>query len=135
MISAMQSFAQDELKLSEAFLKSVQEKNFALLKPWLGPNTKALQDKWQQVIDNAHREGFNIKSVKIDRIVAAAQVPKLPAKFFIAVYTYDGKEWDDLLLMVNKQQKIKLIDIPLTSYMFTLYEDRRGKNISDAEKH
>lgn len=135
LFSAVQSFAQDELNLSEAFLKSVQEKKFSVLKPWVGPNTKSLQEKWQQVVDNSHRDGFDIKSIKIDRIIAAKQVPNLPAKFFIAVYQYDGKEWDDLLLLVSKEKKIKLVDIPLSSYMFGLNEDRRGKNLRDAEKH
>ncbi|MBK8610079.1 MAG: hypothetical protein IPL84_09050 [Chitinophagaceae bacterium] len=133
--SATQLFAQDELKLSEAFLKSVQEKNFALMKPWLGQNVNAMKEKWQQVVNNAHRGGFDIKLVKIKNIVPGRQIPNLPMKSIIAVYEYDGKDWDDLLLMITMDKKIKLVEIPLSSYMFALNEGRRGKNIKDAENN
>jgi hypothetical protein len=135
LLSSTSLFAQDELKLAEAFLKSVQDKNFTLLKPWLGPNAKTMQVKWQQVVDKSHRDGFDIKSIKIKNLVPGEQVPGLPMKSIIAVYEYDGKEWDDLLLMITSDKKIKLAEIPLTSYMFALNEDRRGKNIRDSKKN
>lgn len=135
IFASLQATAQDELKLSEAFLKSVQDKNFVLLQPWLGQNAKTIKEKWQKVVDQAHREGFAIRSVKIKNLVPGEKLPNLPMKSIIAVYEYDGKEWDDLLLMVTTDKKIKLIEIPLTSYMFALNEDRRGKNLADANKN
>lgn len=131
LLSATTLFAQTEQKLGEAFLKSVQEKNFALLKPWLGKNTKTLQEKWKQVVENAHRNGFDINAVKIKIVMSGEQVPNLPMKTIIAIYEYDGKEWDDLLLMISTGEKPKLVEIPLTSYMFKLDEERRGKNRID----
>lgn len=128
-------FAQTETELANAFLKSVQDKNFELLKPWLGPNVKIMQIKWQQVVNNAQREGFNIKEVKIKKILAGRQIPDLALKSIIAVYEYNGKEWDDLLLMITTDEKIKLAEIPLTSYMFTLNEERRGNNIKDSKRN
>jgi hypothetical protein len=53
LLSATPAFAQDEMKIGEAFLKSVQEKNFTLLKPWLGANAKTMQEKWNKVVENA----------------------------------------------------------------------------------
>jgi len=131
LLSATPLFAQPEQKLSEAFLKSVQEKNFALLKPWLGRNAKTMQTKWKEVVENAHRNGFDIKAVKIKMVMSGEQVPNLPMKTIIAIYEYDGKEWDDLLLMITTAQQPKLAEIPLTSYMFILDEQRRGKNRID----
>jgi hypothetical protein len=131
LLSATTLFAQTELKLSEAFLKSVQEKNFSLLKPWLGGNTKTMQEKWKQVVENAHRNGFDIKAVKIKNVMMGEQVPNMPMKTIIAIYEYDGKEWDDLVLMMTNGKQPKLVEIPLTSYMFTLTEERRGKNRID----
>lgn len=127
-------FAQTETELANAFLKSVQEKNFELLKPWLGPNVKIMQEKWQKIVNNAHREGFNIKDVKIKEVLPGRQIPEIPLKSIIAVYDYDGKEWDDVLLMITTDEKIKLAEIPLTSYMFTLNEERRGNNIKDSKR-
>jgi hypothetical protein len=124
-------FAQTEQKLGEVFLKSVQEKNFSLLKPWLGKNAKTIQEKWKQVIENAHRNGFDINAVKIKIVLPGEQVPNMPLKTIIAIYEYDGKEWDDLVLMITTSQKPKLVEIPLTSYMFKLNEERRGKNRID----
>ena len=124
-------FAQTEQKLGEAFLKSVQEKNFSLLKPWLGSNAKTMQEKWKQVVENAHRNGFNIKAVKIKNVVAGEQVPNMPMKTIIAIYEYDGKEWDDLVLMMTLGKQPKLVEIPLTYYMFNLDEERRGRNRID----
>jgi len=131
LLSATPVFAQSEQKISEAFLKSVQEKNFTLLKPWLGRNAKTMQEKWNQVVENAHRNGFDIKAVKIKIVMMGEQVPNLPMKSIIAIYEYDGKEWDDLLLMITTGQQPKLAEIPLTSYMFKLDEARRGKNRID----
>ena len=131
LLSATTLFAQTEQKLGEAFLKSVQEKNFALLKPWLGKNTKSLQEKWKQVVENAHRNGFDIKAVKIKYVMLGEQVPNMPMKTIIAIYELDGKEWDDLVLMISTGEKPKLLEIPLTSYMFMLDEQRRGKNRID----
>lgn len=131
LLSATTLFAQTEQKMGEDFLKSVQEKNFALLKPWLGKNAKTLQDKWKQVVENAHRNGFDIQSVKIKFLMAGEQVPNMPMKTVIAIYDYDGKEWDDLVLMISTGKQPKLVEIPLTSYMFKLDEERRGKNRID----
>jgi hypothetical protein len=86
LLSSTSLFAQDELKLAEAFLKSVQDKNFTLLKPWLGPNAKTMQVKWQQVVDKSHRDGFDIKSIKIKNLVPGEKVPGLHMKTIIAVY-------------------------------------------------
>lgn len=127
-------FAQTETELANAFLKSVQEKNFELLKPWLGPNVKIMQEKWQKIVNNAHRDGFNVKDIKIKEVLPGGQIPDMPVKSIIAVYKYDGKEWDDLLLMITTDEKIKLAEIPLTSYMFTLNEERRGNNIKDSKR-
>ncbi len=135
LFTTTQVLAQDEVKLSEAFLKSVQDKNFTLLKPWLGANAKPMQEKWQQVVNNAHREGFDIKAIEIKSVLPGEQIPNLPLKSIIAVYEYDGKEWDDLLLMVTTGKQVKLAEIPLASYMFALEEGRRGKNISDSKKN
>ncbi len=131
LLSATTLFAQTEQKLGEDFLKSVQEKNFALLKPWLGKNAKTMQEKWKQVVENAHRNGFDIKAVKIKFVTAGEQVPNMPMKTIIAIYEYDGKEWDDLVLMISTGKQPKLVEIPLTSYMFKLDEERRGKNRID----
>lgn len=131
LLSATTLFAQTEQKLGEAFLKSVQEKNFSLLKPWLGKNTKSLQEKWKQVVENAHRNGFDINAVKIKNVMMGEQVPNMPMKTIIAIYEYDGKEWDDLVLMMTTGKQPKLAEIPLTSYMFKLDEERRGKNRID----
>ena len=128
LLSSTTVFAQQEQKLCDAFLTSVKEKNFALLKPWLGANAKTMQEKWQQVVDNAHRPGFDIKLVSIKNVVAGEQVPNMPMKTIIALYDYDGKEWDDLLLMISTGKQVKLVEIPLTSYMFKLDDQRRGKN-------
>ena len=128
-------FAQTETELANAFLKSVQDKNFELLKPLLGPNVKIMQIKWQQVVNNAHREGFNVMQLKIKKVVPGHQIPDLALKSIIAVYEYNGKEWDDLLLMITTDEKIKLAEIPLTSYMFTLNEERRGNNIKDSKRN
>jgi len=128
LLSSTTVFAQQEQKLCDAFLRSVQEKNFVLLKPWLGANAKTMQEKWQQVVDNAHRPGFDIKLVSIKNVVAGEQVPNMPMKTIIALYDYDGKEWDDLLLMISTGKQVKLVEIPLTSYMFKLDDQRRGKN-------
>lgn len=128
LLSSTTVFAQQEQKLCDAFLTSVKEKNFALLKPWLGDNAKTMQEKWQQVVDNAHRPGFDIKLVSIKNVVAGEQVPNMPMKTIIALYDYDGKEWDDLLLMISTGKQVKLVEIPLTSYMFKLDDQRRGKN-------
>ncbi len=131
LLSATTLFAQTEQKLGEAFLKSVQEKNFALLKPWLGKNTKSLQEKWKLVVENAHRNGFDIMAVKIKNVMSGEQVPNMPMKTVIAIYEYDGKEWDDLVLMMTTGKQPKLAEIPLTSYMFKLDGERRGKNRID----
>jgi hypothetical protein len=131
LLLATTLFAQTEQKLGEAFLKSVQEKNFSLLKPWLGSNTKTIQEKWKKVVENAHRNGFDIKAVKIKNVMAGEQVPNMPMKTIIAIYEYNGKEWDDLVLMITTGQKPKLVEIPLTSYIFKLAEERRGKNRID----
>lgn len=131
LLSATTLFAQTEQKLGEDFLKSVQEKNFALLKPWLGKNTKTLQEKWKLVVENAHRKGFDIMAVKIKNVMSGEQVPNMPMKTVIVIYEYDGKEWDDLVLMISSGQKPKLAEIPLTSHMFKLDEERRGKNRID----
>ena len=90
--------------------------------------------KWQKIVNNAHRQGFDIKDVKIKEVLPGRQIPDLPVKSIIAVYTYDGKEWDDVLLMITTDEKIKLAEIPLTSYMFTLNEERRGNNIKDSKR-
>lgn len=124
-------FAQTEQKLCDDFLRSVQGKNFALLKPWLGSNAKTMQEKWKQVVENAHRNGFDIKAVTVKKIIPGEEVPNVPMKTIIAIYEYDGKEWDDLVLMITSGQKPKLVEIPLTSYMFKLVEERRGKNRKD----
>jgi hypothetical protein len=124
-------FAQTEQKLGEAFLKSVQENNFSLLKPWLGGNTKTMHKKWEQVVENAHRNGFDINAVKIKNTMYGEQVPNSPMKTVIVIYEYNGKEWDDLVLMMTTGNKPKLAEIPLTGYMFTLNEERRGKNRID----
>ena len=126
--------AQSDTELANAFLKSVQEKNFDLLKPWLGPNVKIMQQKWQKIVNNAHRQGFDIKDVKIKEVLAGRQIPDLPVKSIIAVYKYDGKEWDDILLMITPGDKITLAEIPLTSHMFMLDEERRGNNIKDSKR-
>ncbi len=131
LLSATTLYAQTEQKLCEDFLKSVKTKNFALLKPWLGKNAKTMQEKWKQVVENAHRNGFDIKAVKIKVVIPGEQVPNMPMKTIIAIYEYDGKEWDDLLLMISTGKQPKLIEFPLTSYMFKLDEDRRGKNRID----
>jgi hypothetical protein len=131
LLSATTLFAQTEQKLGEAFLKSVQEKNFDLLKPWLGKNTKTLYKKWDQVIENAYRNGFDIKAVKIKNVMSGEQVPNMIMKTIIVIYEYDGKEWDDLVLMITTGKQPKLAEIPLTSYMFKLDEERRGKNRID----
>ncbi|MBK8521739.1 MAG: hypothetical protein WAT20_07780 [Ferruginibacter sp.] len=131
LLSATTLFAQTEQKMGEDFLRSVQEKNFALLKPWLGKNAKTMQEKWNQVVENAHRNGFDVKAVKIKFVTAGEQVPNMPMKTIIAVYEYDGKEWDDLVLMITTGKQPKLVEIPLTSYMFKLDEGRRGKNRID----
>ena len=104
------------------------------MKPWLGHNSKAFKEKWQQVIDNATQAGLDLKSISIKRVEQGEKIPGLPMESVIAVYEYDGKEWDDLLLMVTVDKNIKLVEIPLSSYMFALYEGRRGKNIKDAKK-
>lgn len=132
IFASAQLFAQTETELANAFLKSVQDKNFELLKPWLGPNVKIMQIKWQKIVNNAHREGFNVMQLKIKKIERGQQIPDLPVKSIIAVYEYNGKEWDDLLLMITTDANIKLAEIPLTNYMFTLDEERRGKNRKDA---
>ena len=134
LFASVHVFAQTETELANAFLKSVQDKNFDLLKPWLGPNVKIMRQKWQKIVNNAHRQGFDIKDVKIKEVLPGRQIPDLPVKSIIAVYKYDGKEWDDLLLMITTDEKIKLAEIPLTSYMFTLNEERRGKNIKDSKR-
>jgi len=135
LLFSLSLFAQqDEKKFCEQFLVSVQKKDFSLLKEWLGPNSKSIQEKWQKLVANAHRDGFKISGIKIKEIVTGKQIPGLPVKSIIAVYEYEGKEWDDLLLMVTTDKKIKLAEIPLTSYMFMLDEERRGKNIADAKK-
>ena len=131
LLSATTLCAQTEQKLGEAFLKSVQEKNFSLLKPWLGKKTKPLEEKWKQVVENAHRNGFDIMAVKIKVVMPGEQVPNMPLKSIIAIYEYDGKEWDDLVLMITTGKQQKLAEIPLTSYMFKLDEGRRGKNRID----
>lgn len=131
LVSSTTVFAQQEQKLCDAFLKSVQDKNFSLLKPWLGANAKTMQEKWLQVVNNAHRPGLDIKSISIKKVVAGEQVPNMPMKTIVALYEYDGKEWDDLLLMISTGKQIKLIEIPLTSYMFKLDEERRGKNFKE----
>jgi hypothetical protein len=131
LLSATTLFAQTEQKLGEAFLKSVQEKNFDLLKPWLGKNTKTLHKKWEQVIENAHRNGFDIKAVKIKNVMSGEQIPGSAMKTVIVIYEYDGKEWDDLVFMMTNSKQPKLAEIPLTSYMFSLNEERRGKNRID----
>jgi len=87
------------------------------------------------VIYFAHREGFNIASVTIKKIIPGEQIPGLPLKSIIAVYEYDNKEWDDLMLMITLDKTIKLAEIPVTSYMFMLNDERRGKNIRDAAKN
>ena len=134
VFASTQLFAQTETELANAFLRSVQDKNFELLKPWLGPNVKIMQEKWQKIVNNAHREGFNIKDVKIKEVLPGRQIPDLPVKSIIAVYKYDGKEWDDISLMITNEGPIKLAEIPLTSYMFTLNEERRGNNIKDSKR-
>lgn len=48
-------------------------------------------------------------------------------KSFIAVYEYEGKDQDDLLLMVTIDKKMKLAETPLTSYMFILNKKRGVK--------
>ncbi len=131
LLSSIQLVAQHEQKIGEAFLRSVQEKNFTLLKPWLGANEKAIQEKWQQVVNNAHRKGFNIKAVTIKKVVTGDLFTKLAMKGIIAVYEYEGKEWDDLLLMVSTDKEMKLVEIPSTTYMFNLNEERRGRNAAD----
>jgi hypothetical protein len=130
-LSATPVFAQDEMKIGEAFLKSVQEKNFTLLKPWLGANAKTMQEKWNKVVENAHRNGFDIKAVKIKKVVPGEKIAGLPMKNIIALYDYNGKEWDDLVLMITTDKQPKLVEIPLTSYMFKLEEERRGRNTGD----
>ena len=131
LLSATTLFAQTEQKLGEAFLKSVQEKNFSLLKPWLGGNAKTMQKKWEQVVENAHRNGFDIKAVKIKYVMSVKQVPNVQMKTVIVIYEYNGKEWDDLVLIMTTGKKPKLAEIPLTSYMFKLDEEKRGKNRID----
>lgn len=131
LLSATPAFAQDEMKIGEAFLKSVQEKNFTLLKPWLGANAKTMQEKWNKVVENAHRKGFDIKAVKIKKVVPGEKIANLPMKNIIALYDYNGKEWDDLVLMITTDKQPKLAEIPLTSYMFKLEEERRGRNTGD----
>ncbi len=128
-------FAQAELQLAENFLKSVQEKKFSLMKPWLGPNAVKMEEKWKQVVEQAHREGFSIATVKIKKIIPGEQIPGLPLKSIIAIYEYDDKEWDDLLLMITMDKSVKLAEIPVTSYMFMLNDERRGKNTRDAAKN
>ena len=127
--------AQAELQLAETFLRSVQEKKFSLMKPWLGNNAAKMEGKWKQVVEQAHREGFTISSVKIKKIIPGEQIPGLPLKSIIAIYEYDDKEWDDLLLMITMDKSVKLAEIPVTSYMFMLNDERRGKNTRDAAKN
>lgn len=128
-------FAQAELQLAENFLRSVQEKKFSLMKPWLGHNAVKMEEKWKQVVEQAHREGFSIATVKIKKIIPGEQIPGLPLKSIIAIYEYDDKEWDDLLLMITMDKSVKLAEIPVTSYMFMLNDERRGKNTRDAAKN
>lgn len=131
LFTSTQLFAQNEQKIAEAFLKSVQQKDFSLLKPWVGENAKTMQEKWQQVVNNAHRKGFNVKSVTIKKIVNGDVFSKLEMKGIIAVYEYEGKDWDDLLLMVSTGKEMKLVEIPLTTYMFKMDAERRGRNSAD----
>ena len=39
------------------------------------------------------------------------------------------------MLMITMDKTIKLAEIPVTSYMFMLNDERRGKNIRDAAKN
>jgi hypothetical protein len=83
------------------------------------------------VVENAHRNGFEINAVKIKNVMSGEQIPSIPMKTVIAIYEYDGKEWDDLVLMITTGKQQKLAEIPLTSYMFKPDEERRGKNRID----
>ncbi|MBK6633530.1 MAG: hypothetical protein IPG38_03680 [Chitinophagaceae bacterium] len=56
MFNASHVYAQTELKLAETFLKSVQEKKFSLMKPWLGANPRNMEEKWKRVVEQSHRE-------------------------------------------------------------------------------
>lgn len=123
--------SQPETKLAEAFLQSLQNKNFALLKPYLGKNAKMIETKWKQVAANITKAAFDIKHVKIDRVELSDPIPNMPVRMLVATYKYHEKEWDDLSLMVNTGTVKSLIDIPNTSYMFMQNEDRRGRNLNE----
>jgi hypothetical protein len=64
-------------------------------------------------------------------VVPGEKIAGLPMKNIIALYDYNGKEWDDLVLMITTDKQPKLAEIPLTSYMFKLEEERRGRNTGD----
>ncbi len=125
------AYSQPEKKLATDFLASLQTKNFALLKPYLGKNAKVIEVKWKQVAANIAKEAFDIKRIKVHKVELANPIANMPIRMLVATYMYNEKEWDDLSLIVNTGTVKSIIDIPNTSYMFMQNEDRRGRNLSE----
>lgn len=127
-------YGQTQMQFAEIFLKSIREKNFELLKPFHDTRNTRLKQKWQGVVENAYREGFDLDQVKIVSVVEGQKIPDLPLKAIIILYKYKDQEWDDLLLLITTDKKFIFMEIPLDSEVFMLNENRRGRNLEDAKK-
>lgn len=154
-------YAQPEKKLAEAFVHSVAKNNFQLLDPYLlnavsaktlfgaefGKMTPAkqaeaitksksqLQNKFTTAVSNAKENKIDFNKVQVQQVLLGPIEGSESLNSMLITYQYNGVEWDDLFLIVNKTGGTKyIIDLPSDTRMFALNEDRRGKNLTDLQQ-
>lgn len=151
------SHAQPEKKLAEAFIQSVAKNNFKLLSPYLinaasaktafgteftrmSPAKQAeaitktksqLQNKWAKVVSKAKSNNIDFSKLQLKQVLSGSLEGETLSPLLIT-YQYNGVEWDDLFLIVNKKGNAKfIIELPSDKRMFALNEDTRGKNLEN----
>lgn len=160
LLHAILSYGQTEKKLAEAFIESIAKNNFTLLNEYL-LNTKAaknlfstefqkksvsqqtemmrlnkisIQRKWSKVVSNAKDHAIDFTKVQVTQILPGPIKGSNDLKSLLVTYKYKDVEWDDLLFIVNKQGASRfIIDIPSNTTMFSLDEEKRGKNLKELQ--
>jgi hypothetical protein len=160
ILIALTGYGQPEKKLAAAFIQSVAKNNFSLLEPYLlnaaaaktlygnefnkmppAKQTEAitkmraqLKNKWTVVVNNAKTSAIDFSKLQLNQVVTAPVEGNKLINALVASYLYNGKEWDDIFLIVNaKGPSLYISEIPSQTSVFTMNESRQGKNLRDMQ--
>lgn len=133
--------------LENAFILSLQEKDFGLLEPYLpdialykslGNKMPARSDKeikefidegnekievaWKNTLFNADEKKIDLKKVEIKEVIYYDPfIQDEQSEAMVINYTYNNQTWDDLQFIVNRQKgKTYLLGIPNPTRAFSL---------------